>query len=929
MIIVEKEDKAIEYLVEFLRPYEKFDELLIHLTRVDDYFIHGVWDLLYTHDYYLHVIRSRYTVQSLSRDSVGTLRYYLDDTTNPNYWKYYRRKDFVEGGETVTKYRREDTYVSNTYEVLPPEVPLRLFDLEDYFLTGRRKLYFENSTNAMYLRTQPPVEIRLGISYNSENFFLPNNHTTRMDFTDASGWGDSNWDGFWKQITHGALSSFIDEQDRKLHLMYSPGSGTIQLYPQLIRGTDHFPYRLLFPFLDGNLDFKKLRYNSGKFFPLRNALDAEMKSNAILLNFKTVYGLFAFTKMVYFENSRSISTDHNDPTISQFFISYSELVKDTYRELKNKKNGLFKLFFFLPDAALKLIDAIDLWAFVTDATQTALTNNYTDKEDIVVKILETLSTMYQKPTVFLDEFMNRRVDKIPLLEHLTYRLDGYNFDKLVKLIRGVWKKSIYSSLEETNPVLNLNGQSPILLNYKSDKTIGFHHDNATIKWTDDYNKIKVIFYESILKENEEYNFLEESLVTTINFFTPEIEATSYTYHPYAPLAILSEDNPEFIFKDEAQEGGVFQIMPAYILFAREQRAFWSNLATAGEYVADVLSFLSGYGNILKAGKLFKAFKLGEKIILKSKAFTTVAIGFRRASGFIEITAGVGNALLKLTGKRDTEWGQKISQVLFYLEMAALAGEVTAALHGSIKKASLEALENTAEVNKIIKQAQETILKNTDAAGNPRRIEDVLKAQDDLAAIKQLEEFAGVAENIGGSGFRVLSKKSDDFGNNPKVQLIENKIRTEKHEFLIILDDNGNSITDLITDGVNQSVRIPYWLSDKIKRFKYKVLTHNHPNSTSLSFQDFDTFITLQLNELRAVCKNGDTFLITKKTEFPEDFYKQWRTNVITKLRNHPDTQGLYLSAKNGDKIADNKLAMLQSDFAYEEMKMYVDYIKFE
>lgn len=64
----------------------------------------------------------------------------------------------------------------------------------------------------------------------------------------------------------------------------------------------------------------------------------------------------------------------------------------------------------------------------------------------------------------------------------------------------------------------------------------------------------------------------------------------FWYHPFYPIYLKDIENQETEMKLDA-------IVPAFTLFANQKKQFWSNVITAGEYAADVVTTLSGVGNL--------------------------------------------------------------------------------------------------------------------------------------------------------------------------------------------------------------------------------------------------------------------------------------------------------------------------------------------
>lgn len=139
------------------------------------------------------------------------------------------------------------------------------------------------------------------------------------------------------------------------------------------------------------------------------------------------------------------------------------------------------------------------------------------------------------------------------------------------------------------------------------------------------------------------------------------------------------------------------IVPVFMLKANLDKQFWSNVMTSAEYAADIITTLSGIGNIAKFRYLTRVAELAE-VVEGASAVTKVARAanilryVKGDAGVVEPTSGSVNLMLKITGAKDTEFGESLSKVLFYLELITLAGELTASMKLGLKKSAKEAVK---------------------------------------------------------------------------------------------------------------------------------------------------------------------------------------------------------------------------------------------
>lgn len=188
-------------------------------------------------------------------------------------------------------------------------------------------------------------------------------------------------------------------------------------------------------------------------------------------------------------------------------------------------------------------------------------------------------------------------------------------------------------------------------------------------------------------------------------------------------------------------------MPAFVLQANELKSFWNNVATSGEYAVDILTTISGVGNIAKFRHLSKIATRAEKLRFVSqtgkklsKAKATVAGG----AAVVEISSGTINALIKLTGFNDTPFGKALQDFLFYLELLSLSGELTAAIHNGLRINAKKLVEKPEDAAKLEKQLDDVVVKGELDEVGKRKVLDELEelAELDLMASRKIGNFGG-------------------------------------------------------------------------------------------------------------------------------------------------------------------------------------------
>lgn len=467
--------------------------------------------------------------------------------------------------------------------------------------------------------------------------------------------------------------------------------------------------------------------------------------------------------------------------------------------------------YYLTDSVALSIDNNCLWRLFEEAIRIGNFANtqHQASENIFIKLLEFIAEKETSKIVFLNRFLQKTEKKITYLEFLYDKLDGDNNTQFVKFIHKIWKESIY---RETDPDKNrfITAQSPVLLDYRSSKKLGFHVDNAAIDWNSDSELIEIAID---IKTGTTYEHTTYGLGQAPNTTTEETTVLhNYAYHPFAPIVILNADNPTFILKDKEQQGELFTILPAFVLLAREKKAFWENVVTAGEYAIDIATTLSGVGNILKVGRLAKLAEAGYTF---TRTTAKVATGVKAFVGVVEVSSGAGNALIKLLDINDTDLGREIARYLFYLEMLSLSGELSVALHNGLKK-SARLLTNSKNKVKIEKKLDELV-------------------ESGKISSAEKEELI---ENL---------KKMADGGYNPNFSIINEKVRLYWTKYLtkkgVVIEIGTEEAKRMLNKRNADGLFIMRGYNSETNSFKERIIYLHEDPSTSAFLEE--TYHALQ------------------------------------------------------------------------------------
>ncbi|MCD9611461.1 hypothetical protein, partial [Tenacibaculum maritimum] len=340
------------------------------------------------------------------------------------------------------------------------------------------------------------------------------------------------------------------------------------------------------------------------------ALDENEKPMiALKIGFKTLSGVLSFLKETIFNYYNEVN-DFRSKWRHRFLerIGYHITPVANTSNLKNKK----ALIYQIPEALYYVFyNNSSLWAAVQILASGTITNILgTNEEDLLLKLLKIIyhrhthkynkvqdvgrkvvdekeaPTSKQLNDIYLNKLLTIKADNKILLQKLTDDLDGEQFKTYVYFIWSIWKNSSYANINpETNKTIKITGESPVLLDYRSDKTLGIHYNNATINWEANTFRIdldiriktgtkKVPKLVNIAYETPKPQYIDTGQTTEVAIY----QTFQYGYHPFSPTILLNSKNPTFLLKDKDQKEGIrFTKLPAFLLYANNQKAFWENV----------------------------------------------------------------------------------------------------------------------------------------------------------------------------------------------------------------------------------------------------------------------------------------------------------------------------------------------------------------
>lgn len=400
-----------------------------------------------------------------------------------------------------------------------------------------------------------------------------------------------------------------------------------------------------------------------------------------------------------------------------FLDSYKTIVNNALTAANfGSIENVLEILYYLPKAFIKEIDKNLLWNFLDRSLEGLVTNIGLDKEDLVLVLLEALSEVERTPTIFLSELIQPKSGGESRFLLLYKKINGENFKQTIQLLYKFWLKSAFSDID--NPVFK-NSDGPLFLPYKSDKFLGFYSSNKNFEFQKD-NTILVTPDDHYIDE-----IISVANPAFRNVISDVIEdQIEYHYHPFQPV-YLTETEQE-------AEIDLPKIVPAFFIKANEDKTFWANVITGIEYTLDILTILSGIGNITKFRYLYR---LGQ---------AAGAMGtFRLAAGAIEISSGAVSAMVKLSGTKN-EFALALQKHLLYLELVALSGEISIAIRNRLKSSAREVINNEKEILDELNKLDE--IDELQKAGFIDEIKKIAGDYvDDLSTLRIIPDLTNAAE----------------------------------------------------------------------------------------------------------------------------------------------------------------------------------------
>ena len=571
-----------------------------------------------------------------------------------------------------------------------------------------------------------------------------------------------------------------------VNLTLNPTKGKIHVYPK-IKGTSFNNISLIYEYLP-TLD--------------ENSVDEQLKGNteAIKIVFNSNECFLLYMMLVYFSNGITplqIWKDKEDNTGSSlrrinFFRDYANRARYLIRRSTHDPGKLLTYLQHIPGdffiknqdlykeygVASQGFEATIIWEAIgnifkvqgnlklaekngTHFQKLAQTLTIGSKKiilkrtyDIILYLLEVLLTMQenkeltpqQQGDYILENLMRRKVGNKSYLNLLYGKFAGNDFVAYNLFIYKAWIRSSYTNpnhqlFTDTTPYINKEYHgyaSRIVFPYETNKIIGFYTSNMNMS----FNAIGNI------EITPDDSWLDE-IATTINpalgIIVKEFVEEDWIaeYHPLQPifLADVSKKNAVSVQK----------FSPMMLIKANEDKAFWSNVALTIDYGIDIISTISGVGNLTKFRHLNRLVRTASKIN-KGKKYKKIVHIYNvidQVQTRIEVSIDLMNIIIKMADIEDTDFGKALNGFLFWLEMLTLipdAAKLAKDGFDAIKALRANA-RNVAESKKLNETLDKLVKKKAITKADKVKFIDEIK---DLARNRRFNSIADPVADLLGS-----------------------------------------------------------------------------------------------------------------------------------------------------------------------------------
>ncbi|HRG87608.1 MAG TPA: hypothetical protein PLW44_01215 [Chitinophagales bacterium] len=327
-----------------------------------------------------------------------------------------------------------------------------------------------------------------------------------------------------------------------------------------------------------------------------------------------------------------------------------------------------------------------------------------------------------------------------LFERLYSRMNNFfgakNFTKCIQVLFMLWENSIF--LLPDNALYNGN-TAPDNIPYSSEKKLGFYTSNF-----------------KLTRSKEKIDVKQKKLVTVPQQLPdmPETKGVVFedfaTYHIYQPILPIE---PERQRLKDGEQGNAQKseipvpkfVIPAFYLLAVEDQNFWANFQFGVQIGIEIITTISGVGNLFKLRHLRHLSKLEGVVV---------------SMGAIQVVSGTVGVMLNFVDENDAKYGpfcDKLRNVLIWIDLASLGADAIASK--LLKDAAKEALEESRKLKLVLEEEAERATKEAEKAAEIAKDEaEIEKIQNELKKIAGEEKLIIVSNPFDELGGKYLKKR---------------------------------------------------------------------------------------------------------------------------------------------------------------------------
>ena len=416
-----------------------------------------------------------------------------------------------------------------------------------------------------------------------------------------------------------------------------------------------------------------------------------------------------------------------------------KVFKNAFVDASGDRNKLDELYVYAPKFVIASRTTPTLLADLNNILTGFVDEIGTNEEIAVLNILRGLhSKLLKENKKGHDDFLNALLkpydDDTTYFERIYDKLNdtggNNNFKTFIDLVYAVWA---LSNLKDITRYSTIKDTGPQSLGYTSKKILGFYTDGFNFEFeTVDQQRLIRVTHTQKTGSSIKYG---NGTITTKN--------TGY-YHPFQPIFLPEITNQKGVIKLPNR------IIPAFYLKAFDDKNSWSNFEKQVWLAIDVITTITGVGNLLKFRHLAK--------LQEAKAVFSLKLGLAT----IEVTSGTLGILLNFVNECDPEAKDK-SFCQYLREFLILLDIATLSIDGIDNLLRLKARQAIDEGNKIIANSSDA-----------NEIESIIRTK------KELRKFT--PDNIVGKGIyggKILTQSEiDDWA---KLLFLKYKTKLQKVE----------------------------------------------------------------------------------------------------------------------------------------------------